>query len=117
MIIDIFDTNRKYDLILADPPWKQSKGGKKSVRENSSGKPLDYQVCTIEEIKAHLQQAAALTDDNSVMPSVGELHYKCVSAIIYRVKNGKLSVSAEIEDKCGHSVTIVDPKKIRYEEG
>ena len=50
------------------------------------------------------------------MPSVGELHYKCVSAIIYRVKNGKLSVSAEIEDKCGHSVTIVDPKKIRYEE-
>ena len=29
MIIDIFNTNRKYDLILADPPWKQSKGGKK----------------------------------------------------------------------------------------
>lgn len=67
MIIDIFNTNRKYDLILADPPWKQSKGGKKSVRENSSGKPLDYQVCTLEEIKAHLQQAATLADDNSVL--------------------------------------------------
>lgn len=50
------------------------------------------------------------------MPSMGELHYKRVSAIIYRVTNGKLSVSAEIEDKCGHSVTIVDPKNIRYEE-
>lgn len=51
MIIDIFNTDRKYDLILADPPWKQSKGGKKAVRKNSSGRPLDYQVCSLEEIK------------------------------------------------------------------
>ena len=29
-----------YDLIYADPPWKQSKGGKKSVRENSSRKEV-----------------------------------------------------------------------------
>ena len=50
------------------------------------------------------------------MPSLGEIHYKCVSAIIYRVKDGKLTVSAEIEDKCGHSVTIVRPESIRYEE-
>ena len=27
MVIDIFNTNEKYDLILADPPWKQSRGG------------------------------------------------------------------------------------------
>ena len=39
MIIDIFNTDRKYDLILAAPPWKQSKGGKKAVRKNSSGCP------------------------------------------------------------------------------
>lgn len=52
----------------------------------------------------------------SEIPNMGELNYKRVSAIIYRVKNGKLCVSAEIEDKCGHSVTIVDPKNIRYEE-
>lgn len=50
------------------------------------------------------------------MPSLGEIRYKCVSAIIYRVKDGKLTVSAEIEDKCGHSVTIVRPESIRYEE-
>lgn len=50
------------------------------------------------------------------MPSLGELHYKRVSGIIYRVKNGKLKVSAEIEDKNEHSVTICDPKNIRYEE-
>jgi len=32
---------KKYQIILADPPWKQSKGGKKNVRPNSSGEKLD----------------------------------------------------------------------------
>lgn len=27
MFVDIYDTDRKFDLIVADPPWKQSKGG------------------------------------------------------------------------------------------
>ena len=67
MIIDIFNTDRKYDLILADPPWKQSKGGKKAVRKNSSGRPLDYQVCALEEIKKHLRAATTLAEDNSVL--------------------------------------------------
>ena len=61
MTIDIFNTENRYDLILADPPWKQSKGGKKSVRANSSGRPLDYQVCTLEEIEEHLKAAVSLT--------------------------------------------------------
>lgn len=67
MTVDIFNTENKYDLILADPPWKQSKGGKKSVRANSSGRPLDYQVCTLEEIEKHLQQAEKNTDENAVL--------------------------------------------------
>lgn len=29
MFVDIYDTDRKFDLIVADPPWKQSKGGAK----------------------------------------------------------------------------------------
>lgn len=37
-------SDKKYDVILADPPWKQSKGGKKDVRKNSSGGSLDYQT-------------------------------------------------------------------------
>ena len=37
MVIDIFNSTEKYGLILADPPWKQSKVGKKAVRKNSSG--------------------------------------------------------------------------------
>lgn len=67
MTIDIFNTEGKYNLILADPPWKQSKGGKKSVRANSSGKALDYPVCSLEDIEKHLQQATSLTEDNSIL--------------------------------------------------
>ena len=48
-----------YNLIYADPPWKQSKGGKKAVRKNSSGTALDYPTCSLDEIKAHLK---AVTD-------------------------------------------------------
>lgn len=67
MTVDIFNTENRYELILADPPWKQSKGGKKSVRANSSGRPLDYQVCTLEEIEEHLKAAVSLTGENSIL--------------------------------------------------
>lgn len=67
MTVNIFDTNNKYSLIYADPPWKQSKGGKKNVRENSSGKPLDYPVCSLAEIEKHIKQADSLTEENTVL--------------------------------------------------
>lgn len=60
MRVDIYNTQNTYDLIVADPPWKQSKGGKKSVRPKSSGTELDYPVCTLDEIKDHLKQATSL---------------------------------------------------------
>ena len=67
MRVDIFNTKSRYNLIYADPPWKQSKGGKKNVRENSSGKSLDYPVCSLTEIKHHLEQAVSLTEGNTIM--------------------------------------------------
>ena len=67
MRVDIYNTQNTYDLILADPPWKQSKGGRKSVRPESSGKQLDYPVCSLEEIKEHLRQAVNLTGENSIL--------------------------------------------------
>lgn len=67
MKIDIFNTDKKYNIIYADPPWKQSKGGKKNVRKNSSGKPLDYPVCTLEEIEQHLSQSVSLTENDSIL--------------------------------------------------
>lgn len=67
MFVNIFNTDKRYNLIYADPPWKQSKGGKKSVRANSSGKPLDYPVCSLEEIKQHLTQADSITEGDTVL--------------------------------------------------
>jgi N6-adenosine-specific RNA methylase IME4 len=58
---------KKYKIILADPPWKQSKGGKKSVRKNSSGTKLDYPVISLSEIKEHLAFFTAQTEENSIL--------------------------------------------------
>lgn len=67
MKIDIYNTNERFNLILADPPWKQAKGGKKRVRPNSSGKELDYQVLPIEEIEEQLKRATSLTECDSIL--------------------------------------------------
>lgn len=67
MKVNIDNTDKKYDLIYADPPWRQSKGGKKKVRQNSSGKPLDYNTCTLDEIKKHLYQVTEITSENSIL--------------------------------------------------
>lgn len=39
--------------------------------------------------------------------------YKCVSAIIYRNKDGNLDISAELLDKNGNSVSIVEPHLVK----
>jgi N6-adenosine-specific RNA methylase IME4 len=67
IINDLNDIKETYGLIYADPPWKQSKGGKKSVRENSSGKPLDYPTCSLDEIKEQLRLATESTTENSIL--------------------------------------------------
>lgn len=67
IINDLNDIKETYGLIYADPPWKQSRGGKKSVRENSSGKPLDYPTCSLDEIKEHLKLATESTTENSIL--------------------------------------------------
>ena len=67
MRIDIYNTNNSYDLILADPPWRQTKGGKKKVRPISSGTELDYPVCSLNEIKEHLRQATSLCGDGGTI--------------------------------------------------
>jgi N6-adenosine-specific RNA methylase IME4 len=41
----------KYQVIVSDPPWKLTKGGKKSVRPNSSGGELDYKTISLSEIE------------------------------------------------------------------
>ncbi len=58
---------KKYQIIYADPPWKQSKGGKKNVRKLSSGEPLEYPVISLEEIQQQLLKVLDYCDENSVM--------------------------------------------------
>jgi N6-adenosine-specific RNA methylase IME4 len=58
---------KKYQIIYADPPWRQFKGGKKAVRPNSSGEPLPYNVISLEEIDSILKEAFQLTEENSVL--------------------------------------------------
>lgn len=67
IISDLNDIKETYGLIYADPPWKQSKGGKKSVRKKSSGKPLDYPTCSLDEIREHLRLATEFTTENSIL--------------------------------------------------
>lgn len=54
----------KYQIILADPPWKQAKGGKKNVRPHSSGKKLDYPIMELEDIKEIIYKASLLGEKN-----------------------------------------------------
>lgn len=67
MKINIFDTDKKYSVIYADPPWRQSKGEKKKVRPNTSGKGLDYEVLSLEDIENHLNVASSLSEDNNIL--------------------------------------------------
>jgi hypothetical protein len=67
MVIDLLETDKKYDLLYVDPPWKQQKGGKKRVRPNSSGTELDYPTISLEVIKGHIATADGLTGENSIM--------------------------------------------------
>ena len=55
---------RKYQIILADPPWQQNKGGKKLVRPNSSGTKLDYPTLSLEEIFVYLKTASIMGEEN-----------------------------------------------------
>lgn len=48
--VDVYHPKKQYGLIYSDPPWEQTKGGRKKVRLNSSGTDLDYPVMPLNEI-------------------------------------------------------------------
>ena len=67
VIENLENINKEYNLIYADPPWKQSKGGKKKVRSHSSGKDLDYPTCSLDEIESHLKAVSDNSGGNSIL--------------------------------------------------
>lgn len=65
MKVDIFNIDKKYQIIYTDPPWEQGKGGKKKVRPNSSGGKLDYPTMNLQDIKElHRKVFSTLTNCN-----------------------------------------------------
>ena len=57
----------KYQLILSDPPWEQTKGGKKAKRPNSSGEKLDYPVISLKQIEQYQFNALLEADPNHIL--------------------------------------------------
>lgn len=50
-------------------------------------------------------------------PSIGDIEYKRVSAIIYRVNDkNKIVITAELAAASGNSVSIVSPEYVKYKE-
>lgn len=93
-----------------------SEGGKKSVRENSSGRPLEYPTLSLEEIREHLKIATNLTEKDSVLflwtidkylfeaQEIGEsLGYKLHARMIWNKING---IPAAFTIRFGHEYLL-----------
>lgn len=115
MVVDIFNTEKKYDLILADPPWKQSKGGKKSTRPNSSGGRLDYPVCDLEEIEIHIRRAAENTDGNAVL-FLREKTLELMGIVVGLMAQGELrTITIEVTPTTKAKISCSSKGKINVE--
>lgn len=49
-IVDIYKTEKKFEIVYSDPPWKQTKGGLRKTRPNQT-RGLDYQTMSLEDIE------------------------------------------------------------------
>ena len=86
---------KDYDLICADPPWRQTKGGLRKARPKQS-KDLDYNTLSLSDIKDILgeYQAPTLflwTIDKFLFEAqtlAEELDYKLHARIIWDKENG-----------------------------
>lgn len=50
--IDIYNLEKRYDILYTDPPWIQGRGGKKTARPNSSGVSVPYDTMDVPSIMA-----------------------------------------------------------------
>ena len=91
---------KKYNIIYADPPWKQTKGGLRKVRPNQ-GKELDYKTISLDEIKDILKSFRDRGEENHTMfcwtidkflfeaeQMLKELGYKLHARMIWDKTNG-----------------------------
>ena len=64
MVVDIYNTDKKYNIIYADPPWKYNSRANHKTRFGG-GAEGHYSLMTMEEIKR--VPIAQLADDNCVL--------------------------------------------------
>lgn len=67
---------------------------------------------TNEEVKQALSNGKPVI---YFVPLVGDVRYDRVSAVIYRIINGELAVTAELEDRKGRSTATVRIDRLRFE--
>jgi len=63
----LFKVLEMYKIILADPPWQQSKGGKRNVRPDSSGKDFDYSTLNLSDIAVILSKAKTHAEHDHIL--------------------------------------------------
>jgi N6-adenosine-specific RNA methylase IME4 len=91
-------TDKCYSLILADPPWKQTKGGSRDSRPNQ-GQELDYETLSLAEISKHLTDVWCTDQSTLFLWTIDkflfeaetlatELGYKRHARIIWDKENG-----------------------------
>lgn len=68
---------------------------------------------TIEQLKEALVNKKPVIVNS---PGLENMEYLFVSAIIYRHSDGKYIVTAEVQDRSSRSVSIVNPRHIKYKE-
>lgn len=91
---------KQYNLILSDPPWKQTKGGLRKCRPNQ-GRYLDYGTLSMESIKDIHKYFADNSAENHVLfcwtiekflpqteNMLAELGYKLHARMIWDKTNG-----------------------------
>lgn len=65
-VINILETDNVYDIFYSDPPWKQGKGNIRKCRPNQ-GRTLDYETCSLDEIKdIHRRALTHASDKHNV---------------------------------------------------
>jgi N6-adenosine-specific RNA methylase IME4 len=85
----------KYEVLLADPPWRQTKGGLRKTRPNQ-GKELDYPTLDLSDIKNIISKVDApilflWTIDKFLFEAqqiAEEIGYKLHARIIWDKENG-----------------------------
>lgn len=87
---------KKYQIIYADPPWQQNKGGLRKCRPNQ-GKDLDYPTLCLEDIRDIINNVPVEDDHNlflwtidKYLPQTEALFgdYRLHARIIWDKENG-----------------------------